>query len=121
MSTREKERAGDPEEVSTCEVCGGTPCEWEECGEDVVDQSRFLHNREVRGKKEVIADSSGIIASNSKMRKALHRAFTHLKCGRLGKGSRMPIFSCAAKKIREMCPDRDGNYMEFQRRAERQD
>ena len=36
----------DNEEVPTCAICGGTPCEWEELGERVVEQSKLLHNHE---------------------------------------------------------------------------
>jgi hypothetical protein len=49
----------------------------------------------------VIIDDNGAIVPNSRMRKALYRAFTYLKFGHHGKGSRILIPSCVTTKIRE--------------------
>ena len=94
-------------------ICQSMACEWEELGEGVVEQSNFLYNREQRDGQEVIVDDNGVVVPNSKMRRALYRAFIYLKFGHLGKGNRIPIPSCVTKKIREMYPEADGNYMGF--------
>ena len=78
-----------------------------------MEQSKLLYYREQRDGQEVIVDDNGVVVPNSKMRKALYRAFTYLKFGHLGKGNRIPISPCVAKKIREMYPDADGNYIGF--------
>lgn len=103
----------DDDKVPTCVICGGTPCEWEEFREGVVEQSKLLYNREQRDGQEVIVDNNGVVVPNSKMRRALYRAFTYLKFGHLGKRNRIPIPSCVTKKIREMYPEADGKYMGF--------
>lgn len=69
--------------------------------------------REQRDGQEVIVDDNGVVVPNSKMRKALYRAFTYLKFGHLGKEKRIPIRSCVTTKIREMYPETDGDYMGF--------
>jgi hypothetical protein len=69
----------DNDKVHTCVICGGTPCEWEEFGGGVVEQSKLLYNREQCGEQDVRVDDNGVIVPNSRMRKALYRAFTYLK------------------------------------------
>jgi hypothetical protein len=103
----------DNDEVPTCVICGGTPCELEEFGGGVVEQSKLLYNREQCGKQDVRVDDNGVIVPNSRMRKALYRAFTYLKFVHLGKGRIIPIPSCVTTKIREMYPETDGDYMGF--------
>ena len=98
-------------EDKTCVICASTPCEWEEFGTKVVEHSRTLYRREMRGEKEVVVFDNGAVVPNNTMRRQLYRIFTYLKYGHLGKGNRMPIPSCVTTQIRNMFPDEE--YMGF--------
>ena len=100
-------------EVIVCQICGGTPCEWVEFGDEVTGYSKRLYTHEVTEGVIALKDPDGNVVPNSKMRKALYKTFTYLKFGHLGRGNRIPIPSCVVSKIREMYPDPDGNYMGF--------
>jgi hypothetical protein len=100
-------------ESSVCEICGGTPCEWDQYADGIVMQSVALFHRDRHGGKEVIIDEQGGIVNNSKMRKYLYKAFTYLKYGHLGRGNRIPVPPCVVRKIRDMFPDPEDNYVGF--------
>jgi hypothetical protein len=89
----------DNNKVPICVICGRTTCEWEEFRGGVVEQSKLLYNCKQHGEQDVRVDDNGVIVPNSRMRKALYRAFTYLKFGHLGKGRRIPIPSCVTTKI----------------------
>ena len=85
-------------EIETCVICGSTPCEWEEFGTQVVEHSRTLYKREMRGENEVIVDDNDVLIPNNTMRRQLYRVFTYLKFG-------------VTTQIRNMFPDTE--YMGF--------
>ena len=112
----------DEEEV--CVHCGGTPCEWEEFGDDIAQREQ-----EMRKSLSLIVacdhEGSQIVDRNTKqrleskeMRKSMYRMFTYLKYGHLGRGVRIPIPECVVGKIREKYPDPDEDYMGFRESTE---
>ena len=109
----EEEKTCDDDEVTVCQICGGTPCEWVEFGEEVKEYSKRLYSHEDIDGVIALTDRDGNVIPNNKMRRALYKTFTYLKFGHLGRGNRIPIPSCVVRKIREMYPEPDGNYMGF--------
>jgi hypothetical protein len=94
---------GDTMDTECCEVCGGTPCDWDTYGEEVV--ATVQHTFE-----SVEAASA---TDNGPRRKAAYQAYTYLRHGHLGKGWRIPIPECVVKAVRNRWPSQDGQYMGF--------
>jgi hypothetical protein len=113
MSEEVKESECEEEDVAVCEVCGGTPCEWEEFGIELMENMKMMYDHGNDG--DPVKDRDGNIVANSTVRKGAYKLFTYMKFGHLGKGNRIPIPHCVTKKIRERYPEPDGNYMGFQR------
>ena len=102
----------DDEKV--CIDCGGTPCEWDELGPDLLERIDSMHRRETLDGVVVVVDDNGNRVENKAMRKAIYRMFTYSKYGHLGRGQRIPIPDCVLREIRNMYPERDGEYMGFE-------
>jgi hypothetical protein len=109
----QKETAFVDDEVIVCQICGSTPCEWAEFGDEVKDYSKRLYIHKAMNGTIAMTDRDGNFIPNKKMRKALYKTFTYLKFGHLGRGNRIPIPLCVVSKIREMYPEPDGNYIGF--------
>ena len=114
----------EEEEEEVCVHCGGTPCKWEEFGDEIAQREQ-----EMRRSLTVIGacdhDGSQIVDKNTKerlenkeMRKSMYRMFTYLKYGHLCRGVRIPIPECVVAKIREKYPDPDEEYMGFMESTE---
>ena len=48
----------DKEDV-VCTICGGTPCDWEEYGEELTKQISMMYFREKHGKIDIVLDEGG--------------------------------------------------------------
>ena len=85
------------EEIKEEEECGGTPCEWEEFGEQVLESKRQQKEEEGGGAAGVIQDSlNGQIVGHNVVRKALYCLFTYLnKYGQYGIGGTGFLFPIA--------------------------
>ena len=46
MEEQEEEKTCDDDEVTVCQICGGTPCEWFDFGEEVKEYSKRLYSHE---------------------------------------------------------------------------
>ena len=100
------------EEDVVCTICGGTPCDWDEYGEELTKQINMMYFREKHGNIDIVLDEGGNRLSYSQMRKAMYRIFTRIKFGHLGRGVRIPVPDCVGRNIRGMYPSSDG-YMGF--------
>ena len=101
------------EEEKVCVHCGGTPCEWDELGPDLLQREQSMHRRETIDGVIIVVDDNDNCVYNRAMRKAIYRVFTYIKYGHLGRGQRIPIPECVLREIRNMFPERDGEYMGF--------
>ena len=106
------------EDEKVCVDCGGTPCEWDELGPDLLERVDLMHRREKIEGVTVVVDDNGNRVENGAMRKAIYRMFTYIKFGHLGRGQRIPIPVCVLREIRNMYPERDGDYMGFKEAPE---
>ena len=114
----------EEEEEEVCVHCGGTPCKWEEFGDEIAQREQEMR----RSMNLIVAcdhNGSQIVNKNTKerlenkeMRKSMYRMFTYLKYGHLGRGVRIPIPECVVAKIREKYPDPDEEYMGFMESTE---
>ena len=59
-------------EESVCSICGGTPCDWDEFGEELMKNTGMMHFREIHGNMEIVVDDGGNRVSNAQMRKAMY-------------------------------------------------
>ena len=91
METEEKQ-------VEMCMVCGGTPCDWDVDGEEVVTDLKEMYHLGEEGSTE---------ADNQTIRKSAYRLFIYYKYGHLGKGNRVPIAPCITDHIRELWPEKE--------------
>ena len=80
------------DENEVCQVCGLTPCKWEEFGELLLE-TRNMYDRETQGTTGEVLDAAGDIVSSAKVRFALYSYFTYIKYGHLGRGNR-PVPRC---------------------------
>lgn len=85
--------------AGTCRICGSEPCDWEQFGDEILE--------------EVRERCAGPAAVNREKRKAAYGAFVRLKHGVLGRGRRVQISHCVLAKIREEFPDPAGSYMGY--------
>lgn len=97
-------------EVQVCSQCGGTPCEWDEYKEELLQCNTELLASD--SSDNSLADNIDP-ERNSKMRKALYKSFTYIKFGHLGKGNRIPIPACVTSKIRQLYPSSGERYVGF--------
>ena len=101
-------------EESVCSICCGTPREWEEFGETLMQNTAMMHFHEKHGDMDIVVDESGHRVTNTQMRKAMYRMFTeYIQFGHLGRGVRIPVPEFVAPKIRGLYPAVDGEYMGF--------
>ena len=112
------------EEEEVCVHCSGTPCKWEEFGDEIVQREQDMH-----GSQSVIVvcdEERSQIANkktkkqfeNKERRKSMYWMFTYSKNGHLGRGLRIPVPECVVAKIQEKYADPDGEYMGFMELAE---
>ena len=101
------------EEEDVCVHCGGTPCEWDELGPELLEREQSMHSRQEIEGVIVVVDDNGSRIANNDMRRAMYRMFTYIKFGHLGRGVRIPIPECVLCKIRQKYPKEDGEYMGF--------
>jgi hypothetical protein len=100
-------------------VCGGTPCQWDEFGDDLLEQANemFVQTMSVADDGSAVMvlvnKSSGELVNNNTARYHLYKMFTYLKYGHLGKGNRVRIPSCVQDMIREHFPDPSNQYTGF--------
>ena len=87
-----------------CEICGGTPCDWVQFGEELMEQVNLMYDINSSENREHTF-------RNSTIRKSAYRMFTYMKYGHLGKGNRIPIASCVVDRVRSAWPELDANYM----------
>ena len=115
MSNSDLSHSEDIEEdESVCAICGGTPCEWEEFGPELIRRASLMARRsgsEEGG--EDLVDSSGRPITYTKMRCFLYRTFTYMKFGHLGRGNRIPLPNCVLREIKKLYPDPEGYYKGF--------
>ena len=103
---------------SVCVICGGSPCEWAEYGEELLGRQSLMVRRGVdENGEDSLIDSTGRPITNKKMRLYMYRLFTYLKFGHLGRGNRIPIPSCVTTQIRNRYPDQ--TYTEFKEACDR--
>ena len=114
LAIEEEEREAMENEDVCCYTCGKTPCEWLEYGVEVLDaiEKRFDCS-EAKSNGYVVEIGSDNHVQNNKIRFSLYRMFTYEKFGCLGKGNRMKIPDCVESRIKELFPDLDGNYTNF--------
>ncbi len=62
----------------------------------------------------VVEMGSANHVSNNKIRFSMYRMFTYEKFGCLGKGNRIKIPDCVESKIKELFPELDGAYTNFE-------
>lgn len=120
---RKVEDDEEEEEEEVCVHCGGTPCEWDEFGDELAQRELKMYGSQ--SAIVVIEDGSQLANNktkkrldNKEMRKSMYRMFTYLKYGHLGRGVRIPVPECIVAKIREKYPDPDEDYMGFMESAE---
>lgn len=80
-----------------CEICGGSPCDWDRFGDEIKQQGASINE--------------GQDGRNSIILKAVYKVYRYLKFGHLGKGVSIHIPTCVLGKIREPMQEPDGNYM----------
>ena len=91
-NSNDSDAQDNDDDESVCVVCGGTPCEWDEYGPELLSRQSLMVRREVGDDgTENLIDSAGRSIPNNKMRLYLYRLFTYLKFGHLGRGNRIPI------------------------------
>jgi hypothetical protein len=83
------------------DICGGTPCDWEVYGEEVLEDITKIYI-------EYEEEASNV--DNQTIRKSAYNLFVYRKYGHLGKGYRIRTASCVVDCIRENWPNEDGNY-----------
>ena len=117
-NSNDSDAQDNDDDESVCVVCGGTPCEWDEYGPELISRQSLMVRREVGDDGiEKLIDSAGRSIPNNKMRLYLYRLFTYLKFGHLGRGNRIPIPNCVTSQIRNLYPDK--TYTEFRQALER--
>ena len=82
-------------------VCGGTPCDWEVYGEEVVADIKEMYH---------LCEGETPEADSRTIKKSAYRLFVYSKYGHLGKGNRVRIAPCVTDRIREKWVDEEGNY-----------
>ena len=92
-------------DVRVCEICAGTPCEWEDFGVRLMEYMKMMYDH--NDDENMMTDREGNIVPDSTVRKGSYFI-------RLGKGTQIPVPDCVTKKNRENYPERDGNYVGFQ-------
>lgn len=97
-------------EIQVCPQCGGTPCEWDEYKDELLQCYTELLQSDASDNR---SSEESNFDRNSRMRKALYKSFTYIKFGQLGKGNRIPISGCVTSKIRELYPSSREIYMGF--------
>jgi len=102
--------AGSSMEV--CFICGGTPCEWDEYGAEMLENLEATYPKDDQGQH--IDPSTGLPVPLNTVRFALYQSFIYLKYGHLGRFNRIPLPQCIEDKIKETYPDPDGNFVGFQ-------
>ena len=117
-NSNDSDAQDNDDDESVCVICGGTPCEWDEFGPELISRQSLMVRREVGDDGiENLIDSAGRSIFNNKMRLYLYRLFTYLKFGHLGRGNRIPIPNCVTSQIRNLYPD--ATYTEFRQALQR--
>ena len=93
-----------------CPVCSGTPCEWEEFGEEVVESLERMYEHREDGS---MFNANGELMSMANLCFECYTMFTRAKYGVLGKKNRIPAPGCVEQHFRDRCPAPDGNYTGF--------
>ena len=88
-----------------CDICGGTPCDWEVYGHEILEDITEMYADEESSQVE-----NRTQVDNRTIRKSAYKLFVYSKYGHLGKGQRIKISSCVLDNIRARWPDEDGNY-----------
>ena len=79
------------EDEKVCVDCGGTPCEWDELGPDLLERIESMHRRETIDGVIVVVDDNDNRVENKAIRKVIYRMFTYIKYEHLGRGQRILI------------------------------
>ena len=93
--------AEEEKQEEMCDICGGTPCDWDVYGEEVLEDIKKMYLEDEEEASNV---------DNRTIRKSAYKLFVYSKYGHLGKGNRIRIASCVVDRIREKWPEQDGNY-----------
>ena len=104
------EAASDSEENIDdvmCKICGGTPCNWVQFGEELMEQVNLMCNINLSENREHTV-------CNSTIQKSTYRMFMYMKYGHFCKGNRIPIASCVIDRVHSAWPELDGNYTGYQ-------
>ena len=111
----------DKEDVPVCNICGGTPCEWDDYGKQclITMGERFTADPHKEG--QYVCNRDDACYTSGAVRKLIYKMFTYQKHGHLGKGNRIPIPSCVVKKIRKSYPDPLEVYIGFHAEAQESD
>jgi hypothetical protein len=110
----QSDRESIEEDESVCVICGGTPCEWDEFGPELLRRQSLLARRSGSDEGgEDLVDRNGRPITYTKMRAFLYRTFTYMKFGHLGRGNRIPIPNCVVREIKKLYPDPEGYYTGF--------
>ena len=109
----------DEDDIPVCHKCGGTPCQWTEFGDSLMEKYEELYEPSTQTSQdgEVLVvtreKSSDKVIPNNLVRKSLFRMFTKLKYTYLGSGNRVHLPPCVESKIRGIAPDVHGKYTGF--------
>ena len=93
-----------------CPVCGGTPCAWEEFGEEVVESLERMYEHREDG---FVFNANGELMSMANLHFECYTMFTRAKYGVLGKKKCIPAPGCVEQHFRDRYPAPDGNYTGF--------
>jgi hypothetical protein len=102
-------------EDKCCYLCGKSPCEWFEFGLHAVQQveCKFLTSI-AKTDGFVMDNSSGEHIPNKNVQPSCYRMFIYEKYGHLVCGNKIKLPDCVEVKIKELCPDMEGSYTNFQ-------
>ena len=83
----------DDDEAPMCPLCGGTPCDWDAFGRDIVKEVENQYSSEIE------------TTESKTLRHSSYKLFVYTKYGFLGKGNRIAIAACVKNRIRDKWPD----------------
>ncbi len=96
----------DVEEVQVCWLCGGTPCDWLEYSNELLQEIEEKYLKNSNGNR--IDGATHEVVGMKKIRYALYRSFAYARYGWLGKNNRIKLGRSLQEKIKELFPHPEG-------------
>jgi hypothetical protein len=90
--------------IPVCGVCEGTPCQWDDFGDNLLEQANEMFEQTASVGDDgstvivLVNKSTGEIVNNASEYQ-LYSMFTYLKYGHLGRGNRICLPECVEDKI----------------------